>query len=223
VEGALRKLIAEQPRSVHARCYLGELLLWLGRYDDAWRQFVEARRIRHARWTAIGMLAVLVLTRRYAAARGMAIYARHGFRHIAGGTLPAYRGSLRRRMGDFDGAIEDLGAAIAAKPTRLGVRLELCLALRAAGRSVAADEHTTILVQHGAALLADAAGRLGLDWCADRRLLITDEVLEEALRAMRGNRSSQIATWLDGSGTLRVLEPRALIESEARGALSDLR
>ncbi len=222
VENALRRLIAEHPRSVHARCYLGELLLWLGRYDDAWRLFVEARRIRHARWTAIGMLAVLVLTGRYAAARGMLLYARHGFSHIAGGTLPAYSGSLRRRLGDFDGAVEDLEAAIAAKPTRLGVRLELCLALRSAGRSAAAEEHTTIVAQHGAALLVDAAERLGLDWCADRSRLVTDAVIEEALDAMRGNRSSQLVTWVDASGGLRILEPRAWIESEARGVLSEL-
>jgi tetratricopeptide (TPR) repeat protein len=132
-EAALAALRARHPRAVHPLTYLGELYLWLGRYREAFGAFLAAHRIEPARWASIGMLAVLVLTGRARLARLMASHATTTFPPIPGSTLPVYRGILRRRTGDLGGAVEDLRAALAAKPTRIGARMELCLALRAAG------------------------------------------------------------------------------------------
>ncbi len=215
VEAALTALRVRYPRSVHPLCYRGELHLWLGRYDEAWRDFVAASRIAPARWAHIGLLAVLVLTGRHWRARLAAAYAdrRHDF--IPAGTLPVYRGVLRRRMGDLVGAIADLGAAVDAKPTRVGARMELVLALRSAGRHGAATEHAAVVVRDAAPVLVDAAAALALPFHREPALLAGDEAFEEALRSMRGNRSSSIVTWLDRRGNLRVLEPRAALEQAA--------
>ncbi len=222
VEAALTTLLARYPRSVHAHTYRGELYLWLGRYDEAWRALLAARRIEPARWADIGMLAVLVLTGCERAARLMALRAERDFPAIPGSTLPVYRGALRRQSGDLAGAVDDLQAALTAKPTRVGVRIELCLALRAAGERAPAVEHAAQLARDAAALLVDAADALALDWRAEPALLVSDAVLEEALHAMRGNRSSAIVTWIDRGGALRILERRVTLQEDARRALVGL-
>ncbi len=210
-EAALTALRVRYPRSVHPLCYRGELHLWLGRYDEAWRDFVAARWMAPARWAHIGLLAVLVLTGRHRRARLAAAYAERRDDFIPGGTLPVYRGVLRRRTGDLQGAIADLGAAVAAKPTRVGARMELVLALRAAGQHAEAAEHAAVVVRDATPALVDAAAALGRP-ARREPALAGDEILEEALRAMRGNRSSSIVTWLDRRGNLHVMEPRAGLE-----------
>ncbi len=221
-EAALDAVVRRHPHSVHARCYRGELYLWLGRYQDAWREFLATHRIEPARWADVGMLAVLVLTGRLRRARLMALYAEHHFSFIPGGTLPVYRGALLRRTGDLAAAVTDLDAALAVKPTRVGARIELCLALRSAGRRPEATDHAAELVRSAAPLLVDAAEARRLDWRREPALLAGDDVLTEALRAMRGNRSSALVTWVDAAGALRVLEPREPLREEARRTLDAL-
>jgi tetratricopeptide (TPR) repeat protein len=218
-EGALAELVARTPRSPHAHCYLGELYLWLGRYDAAWRSFVAARSIEKTRWADIGMLAALALTGRTWRARVAAEYAERNFPPVPGGTLPVYRGMLRRQTGDLDGAIDDFRAALAAKPTRVGARMELCLALRAAGRGALAAEHTPRILRDAAPILVDAAEAHRVNWRAGSSVLVSDAVLAEALGAMLGNRSSSVVTWVDRAGTLRVLPHPSVPRNDAAGGL----
>jgi tetratricopeptide (TPR) repeat protein len=217
-EAAFRALRERQPRSPYTFTYHGELLLWLGRYDEAWRSFLAAARIEPTRWADIGMLAILIFNEHLRAARLMATRAA-GFHPIRGATLPVYRGILFRRLGRLSDAIEDLRGAVEVKPTRVGARIELCLALRAAGFRADAVEHAAELVRDAAPLLVDAADAQGKDWCADPSVLVGDGVLEQALRAMRGNRSSSIVTWIDGSDRLRVLERPGVLAVDARRCL----
>ena len=219
VEAALTQLGARFPGSVHPRLYRGELHLWQGRYAEAGRDFLSARLLAPARWADIGLLAVLLFTGHLRCARLAAIHAERQHMPIPGGTLPVYRGVLRRRRGDLDGAVADLRDAVAAKPTRIGARMELVLALRATGSRAAAAEHMVVLLRDAAPLLVDAAGARGLPFHRDATILAADEVLEEALRAMRGNRSSSIVTWVDRAGELRVLPSPAALEQEAVQAL----
>lgn len=218
-EAALISLRESHPRAVHPLTYLGELYLWLGRYDDAFRAFDGAGRIERARWGSIGVLAVLVFTGHTRFARAAAFHAAQSFPPLRGSTLPVYRGILRRRIGDLEGAIEDLRAAIEVKASRIGARMELCLALRAAGRRAEALEHATAIVRDGAPILVDAAETRGIDWRLEPGVLVGDDVLEAALGAMRGNRSSSLVTWIDRAGGLRVLEPRWALEQDAKRAL----
>lgn len=221
-EAALWEVLGRHPRSVFAHTYRGELYLWLGRYDEAMTAFAAATSIEPARWAAIGMLAALLLTGRLRRARFMALCAEQHFSYIAGSTLPVYRGALRRRTGRVAEAIEDLHAALETKATRVGARMELCLALRAAGRRHEAADHAAVLIREAPAPLIDAADALDLDWRSQPALLVADGTIEEALRTMRGNRSSSIVTWIDRTGELRILEPRSALQQEARRTLSML-
>ncbi len=218
-ERALDGVLRRHPRSVHAHTYRGELLLWLGRYDEAARAFVSAMRIEPTRWAEIGLVAVAALTGRARVGSALAFVAAHHFPWVAGGTLPVYRGMLRRRTGD-PRAIEDLAAAVAAKPSRVGARMELVLALRAANRALESASHADRALGDAPAVLVDAAEAAGLSWTSDTSLLTRDDVLEEALRSMRGNRSSGIVTWFR-DGALRVLEPTHQLRELAVRALGD--
>jgi tetratricopeptide (TPR) repeat protein len=206
-ERALAEVQERNPRSVHARCYMGELYLWLGRYPEAMREFVLARCIAPARWADIGMLAVLIFRGHLRLARFAASYAERHHPFIPGGTLPVYRGVLRRRLGDLDGAITDFDASLEAKPSRIGARMELVLALRAAGRRAEVVPHAEILLRDATPVLLDAARALGYAGAPDsnREILVQDEVFEEALRSMRGNRSSSLVSWFDDGGRVKVL------------------
>jgi len=169
------------------------------------------------------MVAVMTLTGRYRRARLLALYAQYHFTPAPGGTLPVYRGALRRRTGDVRGAIEDLQSALADKPSRLGARIELCLALREAGLRSDAEEHLGLITRDAAPLLVDAADLLAIDWQREPARLRSDDVLEEALRAMRGNRSSSTVTWFDRTGSMRLLHPTHALADAAQRALSQRR
>jgi hypothetical protein len=209
VAGTLRaidELQSRHPRSVQARCYRGELFLWLGRWREAWHEFVSASRIEPARWAEIGKLAVLALTGHTARAIRQADLAVRSFTPLAGSTLPVYLGVLERRTGRLDEAVAHLDAAVETKPTRLGARVELCLALRSAGRGTEAVAHAATVVREAAAILVDSAEALGIDWRADRARLVGSDVFERSLHAMRGNRSSAVVSWFDRRGALRFLD-----------------
>jgi tetratricopeptide (TPR) repeat protein len=222
-EADLVGLLARRPWSVHTLCYLGELHLWRGHYAEALRSFRATRRLEPARWADIGTVAALMLTERYARALAMVRLAERRFPPIVAGTLPVYRGALRRRTGDLDGAIDDLREALAAKPSRTGARIELCLALRARGLRGEATAVAADLVRDAVPLLVDAADTVGLDWLAEPPLLVGDDVLRAALRAMRGNRSSMITTWIASDGAMRALPDRDTLQPQAKRLLDGLR
>lgn len=215
-EAALDALVRSRPGSPHVHTYRGELYLWLGRYDEAWREFVAARRVEPVRWADLGMLAVLVMKGQLLRARIMTAYGERHFPWIPGGTLPVYRGVLRRRLGDFRRAADDLRFSVDVKPTRLGARIELVLALRALGRHVEAATEAAIVLRDAAPLLVDVAESAGHPWRRDPGVLTTDDLLEDALRAMRGNRSSSFVTWIDRDRVVRVLARREEVVQHAR-------
>ncbi len=213
-EARLTELHALRPSSPHPFCYRGELRLWLGRYQDALGDFTCGKRLAAARWADIGIVASLFLLGDASAAHAAAITAEQEHRPIPGGTLPVYRGALRRRTGDLAGAIDDLSLAVESKPSRIGARIELVLALRASRQGREAAPHAGVLLADASPILVDVADALGLSFLRDPAVLVSDEVLEGALRALRGNRSSSIVTWFSG-GELRVLPTRAAIAAEA--------
>ena len=217
----LGELLHQHPGGVHARCYRGELYLWLGRYDDAWRDFDAANQIEPARWVDIGKVAVLALTGRSVEASMLVASTATRFPPIVAGTLPVYQGVMARRSGRITEAIEHLDGAVLSKPTRTGARMELCLALRTAGRRAEAAAHAGRILQEIAPVLvhvADARGH-GMDWWRAPAQLLDDDILEEALVAMRGNRSSSLVTWIDSAGELRIIEPLAGLVEHAETAL----
>jgi tetratricopeptide (TPR) repeat protein len=220
---AFERLQAQYPRSVQVRCYRGELYLWLGRYADAWKEFNETEAIEPTRWADVGKIAVLTLTGRTEEATRLTAATERRFSPVVGGTLPVYRGILRRRVGDLDSAIADLREALAAKGSRVGARIELCLALRARGDGAEAATEAARVYSEAAPILVSAADDAHLDWRREAALLLSSSALESALVSMRGNRSSSVVTWFDAEGELRILEPPLGLRERAREARGSLR
>lgn len=191
----LTALAAEHPESPHPDCYRGELLLWLGRYDDALAAFEAARERFPARWSYVGAAAVHAMRGEAAAAQAQLDTCGREYRPLASATTPVYQGEMARRAGDFAAARSMLTRALDAKPTRHGARANLALVAHAEGATSELIEHYRHLWVHLPGLMHHASASLGLR-AGDRWSIgAAPQVLERALTMMRGNRSSRVVTY----------------------------
>lgn len=192
VEPVLTTLAAIAAESPHGHTYRGEVLLWLGRYDEATAAFEEPLR-QGLRWAPIGAAAAHAMGGRLAQARQMLDVAQ---RHPAGPgpTFDAIDGEVALAEGRVEHARASLERALAARPERLGAEIVLALTLARCLSPDDAASRFARLVEHAPGLLAAASRPY-----RSPRLVPAAEreaVLERALAAMRGNRSSTIVTWL---------------------------
>lgn len=186
---------ARHPRSPHPWLYEGELLLWLGRYEEARRAFEEGLSREPARWGYVGLGAASMLQRKMVRARWALWRATVHFPAVEGATTPAYLGAWLRRAGRPARAARVLEQALSARPQRVGAWLELALARLARGERDAAGR-----------ALAEVARRAPALWHEVRRDLggrAQRALAEEALWRMRGNRGSSQITWLGPGGEIR--------------------
>ncbi len=197
----------EHPRSHHPDAYRGEVLLWLGRYDEAAQDFQRGlAKNPRARWLYIGMGAVQYL-------RGDIEAALASFRRsievaplLVGPTLLAYRGEALRLSRDPRAAVTDLKTACRDNPTRIGAWVNLWLAEEDSGNVTERDAAFAELLGRARFLLADAA-----DECLGKPLLEVEsaverrKLLEHVLRMMRGNRSSSCLTYFTKDSELRTV------------------
>jgi tetratricopeptide (TPR) repeat protein len=185
------------PASPYPWSYRGELLLWLGRYEDAARALDRAIALREDTvWAWIGRGAADLLQGdpdRALARWDEGVRACRGFE---GPTLAAYRGEAWWRKGELDRARASLDAAIARHPSRLGAFVVRAIVAAAQGDPTIAD---TL-----AARLRVTLPGLAVD--ADAQAPTSDSAawLTACLHLMRGNRSSSTATWVTDTGGLRV-------------------
>jgi tetratricopeptide (TPR) repeat protein len=205
-------LIAEYPGSANPYCYRGELLLWLGRYDEAEIDFRRAHDIsRLRRWAYVGLSAVSLLRGRPQDTLAIAKQCDAACGPNSAATLGVYVGEAHRSLGHRRRAIRALDAALAARPTRLGARINR--ALVETGRNaerLQADAWRHVCASApglAAAAHADVSSLPGRGDHAAR--------LRACLTRMLGNRSSNILSYVDGDGQFRVrrIDPKAMIES----------
>lgn len=220
-------IVEQYPESPHPWCYWGELRLWLGEIDEADACFRQPQA-RAARWAYVGRAAVHVHRHEFEAALAEFERLSRAYDPVPGATKHVYAGELYRIRGEFELALTELDVGLDAKPSRVGAHINKALCLLALGRS---DEAATIgdeLRESYPRLFWDVARSLGLSWPCPQAELAT--VLEQALRLMRGNRSSHTVTYFDSAGMLRILEDarawsrfaverRALVEREIQGRL----
>jgi tetratricopeptide (TPR) repeat protein len=202
-------------------CYKGELLLWLGRFDEAVACFEEGLSIERTRWAYIGIGAVHLLSGRPKDAMNSFAECERECGRLRGATLTVYRGECHRRYGEAKDAIKDLEEAVAAKPTRLGAWINLALSYLADGRHTEAEQAISQVRQAAPYLMRDAAKSCGLDPWRDgsREPSAFVPVFEEALRLMGGNRASSVTTYFDPEGRFRAVEPSGPWVSYARDHL----
>lgn len=199
-----------EPREPQALTFRGEVLLWLGRADDAEKDFLAALELDPGlRWPNVGLAGVETLRGRPEEAlercrKAVALGARDRSWRV-------WAGEACLALGRAEEAVGHLRAALAATPRRVSAYMLLALAEHAAGRREAARliaEGTRRRAPRFFKAAAAAAAGGGRGFGAD---------LRAGLRMMRGNRSSWLWTWFDARGRLRNLEfaPQA---SEAPGA-----
>jgi tetratricopeptide (TPR) repeat protein len=208
---ALRALDAvtdRYPISAIPLCHRGELLLWLGRYAEARRDFERAIAIeRSTRWGYIGLGAGELLEGDPARALGTFERGVEAMGGTTGVSLFVYRGEAYRELGRLDEATRDLERACAETPSRVGAWINLALACDSAGNGARRGAIVARLMEQAPALLSDAA--------ADASVPLIDGdagdpdgervILKRALTLLRGNRSSTCITYFTARGALRII------------------
>jgi tetratricopeptide (TPR) repeat protein len=233
----LDALVQGFPRSAMPLVHRGELRLWLGDYAAA-RADLEASIAvqRRTRWAWFGLACLDLL--HGDPAQALATCA-EGIRVMQGTEGPVaglYRGEAYRLLGRYDEAAAQLEQARALNPTRLSAWINIALVHAATGERAAQAEIVGHLARVAPALLAEAAATLGDEVfdavvlggplagrpAADPEML--DRTLAEALRMMRGNRSSSLVTYFTADGVLRhVPQASAPSAHDRRRALARLR
>lgn len=190
-----------------AEAHRGELLLWLGRYDEARASLERAIEITPAtRWPYIGLSAIDLVEGEWE--RSLETNARgiRAMRGTIGAAVHVHHGEARYRLGRLDEAVVDLEEALRIHPSRVSARLLLVLALHrrgGAGDDARAREVMAPLFEQATGLLSDAARSLGTVMPDETTPEAMAPLLEEAVRMMGGNRSSTVMIYRGPKGELR--------------------
>ena len=182
------------PRSSMPVVHRGELLLWMGRYDEALDDFARCLRLDpFTRWGYIGRLAaesMLGRPRRALEACDEGVRALRS----TGPSQHVYRAEALDQLGRYGEALDEYERALRLNPTRLGAWFGLALARGRAGDSAGRDALHQRLALHAPALLFEAAHEGSVE-----------DLLVAARARLRGNRSSSCITWFDRSDRLRLV------------------
>ncbi|MDC0748572.1 hypothetical protein [Polyangium mundeleinium] len=207
VLGEFDAILRDHPPSHHPHAYRGELLLWLGRVDEAEENFRRGLALQpRARWLHIGMGAVHVLRGEHAEALACFQRSIDCAPAVVGPTLYGVRGEAHRLRGDLPAAVEDLARTCRDTPSRVSAWVNLWLVEDALGHAEAHDAAWKELTRRAPWLLADAAEEaLGLALPAVEDNHARRATLEHALRMLRGNRSSSCVTYFTRDGELRTV------------------
>ncbi|MDX6769328.1 MAG: tetratricopeptide repeat protein, partial [Elusimicrobiota bacterium] len=197
VLAAFARLERRLPREPQVRSFRGETWLWLGRPDEAERDFRAALALDATlRWPGVGLAGVAVLRGDWEGAlarcaEAVALGARDRSWRV-------WAGEACLNLGRPEEAAAHLRAGLAATPRRVSAWMLLALAEHAAGRAEEA-ERLAERCRRGAPRFFEeaAAAAVGGGFGAD---------LRAGLRLMRGNRSSWLWTYFDRRGRLRNLD-----------------
>jgi tetratricopeptide (TPR) repeat protein len=189
------RLIRETPHEGYLHSHRGELYLWLGRYQEAKKDFALAGKYNpKLLWPKVGGGAALMFTGRpdqtlekmdYAAQHG-------GSSHIM---LP-WRGESLRRLGRYEEAQLIFSEMRMAFPFRPSIWINIALTKGALGDEAGMQDLYRRLCMGVPGLMRDAANECGSNQA--------QSVLEQALGMMRGNRSSWMYTYFRADGSLQV-------------------
>jgi tetratricopeptide (TPR) repeat protein len=190
-------VLREYPTSPHAYTYMGELLIWLGRYEQALASFDQADARAPTRWSYVGRAAAYDLLGQAELADHWTHEGARQFGELETATTHVYRGERLRKLGAWADARRDLETALAFKTRRIGARINLALTYRALGETQAWEQQLARLRVDAPAFVWEAGGRA--DASIDESTLLT------MLELMVGNRSSFLHTMIDRSGQFRVV------------------
>jgi tetratricopeptide (TPR) repeat protein len=205
----------EYPNSPHPCTYRGELLIWLGRYEQALASFDESDARAPTRWSYVGRAAAHDLLGQAEQADHWTHEGARMFGELETATTHVYRGERLRKLGAWADARRDLETALAFKTRRIGARINLALVYKALGETPAWEQQLERLRLDAPAFVWEAGGR------ADRA--IDESTLLEMLELMVGNRSSFLHTMIDQRGQFRVIPEPSRWIAHARLCLAGAR
>ena len=201
VHEAFARLQAQYPESAHPYCYWGELLLWEGRFDDAFEAFNANNGARMARWGFVGRAAVQVHRGEFEAAIDEFRVMGTNYAPVRGATTHVYLGELFRVRGEHERALHELDIAIGAKPERIGAQINRVLCWTALGDTERAASSFLAMTNRWPNLFWHALRQVGCTWEAREDAFV--ETCQAALGLMRGNRSSHLHTFFDRDDEMR--------------------
>lgn len=200
-------IVEEFPGSTLPLCHQGELRFWLGDLEGARRDLERCVELdAGTRWAWIGLAGIDICEGNLEASLETQARGIKAKGNTEGPAVYVYRGEALRRLGRVKEALEDLERSVAVHYTRLGARINLALARQADGNHEGFQELWRGLLLDARGLLSDAGDAIGQSAWADDDQFSTDTavaVLEAALEACGGNRSSSCQTYFTKDGELR--------------------
>ncbi len=213
--------------------YRAEILMWLGRYDEA-REDLEIAlsrkhsdpEIEHGYWHHIGLAGVHLMQGRPEIALRTIDRVRR--RMIGSPAQPyyAWRGEILRALGRSEEARDALQEVCPPGGRRLGSWLTLAMVCHDLGETQRTRQILVQAAESAPSLMLDLArspqvarslnrlqGQSGCDTLSDREVL---ELLARMTKALRGNRSASCVTFVDSDGSLRAIPPNGFYENVAR-------
>ena len=212
---AFETLMVRYPNDPEVYTYSGEVLLWVGRYEEAERLFRHALKGDFVTiWTWIGLGAAMGYQGRLKEA--LQVF-KDGVRKSSfeGPTVFVYRGEFLRRLGLLEEAKGDLLQAVQDKPQRLSAWINCVLVDFESGNSLPAELLCQSIQKHCTSLWWDACAQTQSDPLCLENLGAN---LEAMLTMMLGNRSSTIFTYQPPGLPLRGVQwnatnvPRPLVD-----------
>lgn len=197
------------PDSPHPQTYTAEIELWLGNYERAYALTDDMWQRTGTRWAYIGSGAALGFLGRFdEALERWSLGERTFCGFLDQEATHCFRGEVYRLMGRSAEARADLERATQGSSTRVGAWINLALVCLEEGDD-AGGEGALEQVETQAPVLVWEASRGALS----RPSVLIERgdakaVLEEALRLMRGNRSSVVHSFVDHRGQFRVVPDR---------------
>ncbi len=171
--------------------------MWLGRVAEARQALEEALAIEpETRWAYIGLTMCDLLEGDPAKAYETSRAGVSRMHDTEGPAVHVHEGEALYRVGRLDEALASLERAIALHPSRLSARILRAMVHRAQGTP---SEHEA-LFEEAPGLFSDARRHAKED--------SIDALLESAIVLMRGNRASQLITYVTDAGDLRFVPTR---------------
>lgn len=211
VEALLAELDAlakEYPSSGLPLAHRGELLVWLGRLEEARESLDRALAINPGtRWAYVGLTAIDILSGEPERALETSARGVRAMNNSEGPAVFVHRGEALRRLGRLEEAEADLARAVALHGSRVGAWVNLGLLRLAEGDAAGAAAIAATVFELAPGLVSDAAREAGVELFGDAGMAADEgtlgRALERALSMMRGNRGSTCVTYLTREGALR--------------------
>jgi tetratricopeptide (TPR) repeat protein len=197
--------LAEQfAASTHPHLYLAEVLLWRGEVDAASEHIEHAATLpQQSRWVWIGRTAVNNLRGDHAEALETILEGGRRFSGTPGDPVWSNRAEALLRLGRVEEAAEDLRVATQRNPRRVSAWL-LDALVKVRQGDVEGARASCRQVLDRAPLVWEAAWDQTGRGARPEEALGDEATIEAALRALRGNRSATVITFVDETGALRV-------------------